>query len=198
MNYLAHLLLADDSDASRVGNLLGDFTRGLISDLEKQFPPEIIKGIRMHRAVDQFTDSHPLFRQARLLLAKERRRFAGIIVDIFFDHFLCKHWSKFSTIPLNIFITDIYHALERHPEWLTGRLKEVFPVMRNEDWLSRYATLEGIENTLKRVSKRSTKLSAIANGTDDLRKNTEDFEELFLAFMPSLLAFTTQWKQENH
>ncbi len=76
MNYLAHLLLAADADASRAGNLLGDFTRGSIDELAKIYPAEVIRGIRMHRAVDRFTDSHPIFKECRILLSPERRRFA--------------------------------------------------------------------------------------------------------------------------
>lgn len=197
MNYLAHLLLADDNDASRVGNLLGDFTRGPISELEKQFPSEVVRGIRMHRAVDRYTDDHPLFKQAKQLLAPERRRFAGIIVDVFFDHFLCLHWQNFSTTSLKDFIADAYHALETHPEWHAGRLKEAFPYMKNEDWLARYMSVEGIGATLRRISKRSPRLGAIANGAEDLEKNYEAFDQIFSNFMPELIQFVRDWKKEN-
>ena len=95
MNYLAHLLLADDTDASRIGNLLGDFATGTIESLAERYPPEILRGIKMHRAVDRFTDSHEVFKHARNLLAPGRRRFAGIIIDIIFDHYLCKLCSRY-------------------------------------------------------------------------------------------------------
>jgi acyl carrier protein phosphodiesterase len=197
MNYLAHLLLADDTDASRIGNLLGDFTRGSISNLEKKYPAELVRGIRMHRAVDRFTDSHELFKQARTLLAHDRRRFAGIIVDICFDHFLCTHWSDYCDLPLQEFIASVYSALDEHPEWRAGRLADAFPMMRNEDWLARYATLEGIENTLFRVSRRSERVGKIAGGIHDLRENYAEFEKLFHAFMPDLLEFVIDWKKSN-
>ncbi len=197
MNYLAHLLLADDSDASRIGNLLGDFTRGAITDLEHQFPAEVIRGIRMHRAVDRFTDSHEVFRSARELLAPERRRFAGIVVDIIYDHFLCIHWQDYCEVPLEEFIRSVYRALDENPEWHAGRLKKAFPMMRDEDWLARYATIDGIENTLQRVSRRSPRVGAIADGIDDLRENYDAFELLFLDFMPDLLAFVNRWKKDN-
>jgi acyl carrier protein phosphodiesterase len=197
MNYLAHLLLADDSDASRIGNLLGDFTRGLISDLEKKFPAEVVRGIRMHRAVDRFTDSHSAFKSARGLLQPERRRFAGIVVDIFYDHFLCVHWHDYSDIPLADFIASVYRALEEHPEWRAGRLAEVFPLMRDEDWLMRYSTVEGVHNTLLRVSRRSHRIAGIAHASDDLRTHYPSFQALFHRFMPDLLEFAQRWKREN-
>jgi len=70
MNYLAHLMLADDSDASRIGNLLGDFTKGTLASLAEVYPDEIIRGIKMHRAVDRFTDSHEVFKNSRALIAQ--------------------------------------------------------------------------------------------------------------------------------
>ena len=84
MNYLAHLLLAGPTDASRVGNLLGDFVRGTPESLRGSYPDEVIAGIVMHRELDRFTDDHPAFQEARELLDPEHRRFAGIIIDIFF------------------------------------------------------------------------------------------------------------------
>lgn len=197
MNYLAHLLLADDSDASRIGNLLGDFTRGPISDLEKQFPAEVIRGIKMHRAVDRFTDSHPIFRKARTLLAPERRRFAGIIIDIFYDHFLCVHWKDYSQVPLPKFIESVYQALDAHPEWRAGRLAKAFPMMRDEDWLTRYATIEGVDDILQRVSRRSPRITKIAESIHDLHENYTAFETHFKRFMPDLLDFVHQWKQKH-
>lgn len=197
MNYLAHLLLADDTDASRIGNLLGDFTRGSIEELATIYPPEVIRGIRMHRAVDRFTDSHETFRKARLLLAPDRRRFAGIIVDIIFDHYLCLHWKQYSDLPLEQFIEDVYHALEQHPEWHAGRLAEAFPMMRSENWLLTYSSIDGIALTLKRVSTRSSRIGQIAGGAEDLKSNYESFESYFHTFMPDLVDFVTDWKKKH-
>jgi len=197
MNYLAHLLLADDSDASRIGNLLGDFTRGPMEELAKLYPAELVRGIKMHRAVDSFTDSHEVFRRSRTLLSPERRRFAGIIVDIFFDHYLCLHWKQYCQLPLEEFIEEVYRALDEHPEWRAGRLAEAFPMMRSENWLMTYTTIEGIGLTLDRVSRRSPRISKIAGGAEDLRENYEAFEKHFHEFMPDLVKFVNDWKKEN-
>lgn len=197
MNYLAHLLLADDTDASRIGNLLGDFTRGSLDELAKFYPEEVVRGIKMHRAIDRFTDDHPIFKKGRALLDSEHSRYAGIVIDIFYDHLLCVHWQKFSTVPLEGFIQQVYHALEQHPEWHAGRLAEVFPSMQSENWLMRYSTLDGIEYTLKRVSQRSPRVIPVASSITALRENYHEFEALFLEFMPELIEFTTQWKKQN-
>jgi acyl carrier protein phosphodiesterase len=197
MNYLAHLLLADDTDASRIGNLLGDFTRGPMEELAKLYPAELVRGIKMHRAVDSFTDAHEVFRRSRILLSPERRRFAGIIVDIFFDHYLCLHWKQYCQSPLEEFIEEVYQALDEHPEWRAGRLADAFPMMRSENWLMTYTTIEGIGLTLDRVSRRSPRISKIAGGAEDLRENYEAFEKKFHEFMPDLVKFADEWKKEN-
>lgn len=197
MNYLAHLLLADNTDASRVGNLLGDFTRGSIDELAEQYPAELVRGIQMHRAVDSFTDNHAVFKECKLLLAAERRRFAGIIVDILFDHYLCKYWHDYSDIPLNDFCQQVYYAFEKHPEWQAGKLREAFPHMKTENWLMAYSSIEGIELTLQRVSRRTPRVGAIAQGIDDFKNNYAEFEEKFHAYMPDLVNFVREWKQQN-
>lgn len=197
MNYLAHLFLAEDTDASRVGNLLGDFARGNIDDLKTRFPLEVVRGIMMHRAIDRYTDSHPEFKKAKSLLAPSRRRFAGIMIDIFFDHFLCKYWQTYSNQDLSEFISEAYQAFERHPDWLEGRLAQDFPRMKNEDWLSRYEKLSGIEETLQRVSQRSKRIQNLADGASDLRKNYAEFEAHFTSFMPQIIKFSEKWLADH-
>ncbi len=197
MNYLAHLLLADDTDASRAGNLLGDFAKGSLDDLAELYPAELVRGIKMHRAVDRYTDNHPIFKECKLLLAKERRRFAGIIIDILFDHYLCKHWEKYHTLSLDKFCQQVYQTFEKHPEWRAGRLREAFPYMQQENWLTNYATVDGIALTLQRVSRRTPRVSGIAEGIKDFRKHYTEFEEKFHSFMPELVDFVKQWKEEN-
>ncbi|MDG1358072.1 MAG: ACP phosphodiesterase [Akkermansiaceae bacterium] len=197
MNYLAHLVLADDSDASRIGNLLGDFTKGTIASLAEIYPAEIIRGIKMHRAVDRFTDSHPVFKNTKLLLESKRRRFSGVIIDIIFDHHLSVHWQDYHHQPLESFIQDIYQAIDNHPEWQAGRLAEIFPSMKHENWLHTYNSIEGIALTLDRVSRRGKRTAQIADGIIDLRENYAQFEANFRTFMPSLLDFTDTWKKQH-
>ena len=197
MNYLAHLLLADDTDASRVGNLLGDFTRGSLEDLAKIYPEELVRGIKMHRAVDSYTDSHAVFKECKLLLAPERRRFAGVIVDIFFDHYLCQQWGDYCSVTLDDFCAQVYSDFETHPEWLAGRLKDAFPLMRKQNWLMAYASVEGIELTLQRVAQRSPRVVGIADGIKDFKENYSEFELKFNSFMPDLVEFVRKWKESN-
>lgn len=192
MNFLAHLYLAAPTDASRIGNLLGDFARGTPESLRDRFPPEVLDGIVMHRKLDRFTDGHPAFHEARDLLAPERRRFAGIVVDVIFDHFLSIHWTEFSDQPLPDFLQEIYDAFDRHPDWLGEELGPLVPRIKQENWLMSYATLDGIALTFGRIASRSPRLAPIAGTRDDLVAHYQSFDRAFHEFFPDVRAYAKE------
>ena len=186
INFLAHLYLAAPTDASRIGNVLGDFVKGTPDSLRGRFPDEVVHGILMHRSLDRFTDAHPAFRESRALLAPERRRFAGIIVDVIFDHFLALHWETFSDVPLTDFIAEMYHTLARHPDWLDDTLRAILPRMREENWLHSYTTLEGLGLTFRRIARRSPRTTPVAGSLEDLTAHYQSFDHAFHQFFPDV------------
>ncbi|OUV15817.1 MAG: hypothetical protein CBC46_04550 [Verrucomicrobiaceae bacterium TMED86] len=189
MNFLAHFHLAKNTDASRVGALLGDFVRGTPESLRKQFPDEVIDGIMLHRAVDQFTDSHTSFLDAKKFLSPERRRFAGIIIDIFFDHFLAHHWQEYSDGPLNLFISEVHRILDRRTDWLTPELEALVPRMQAENWLGTYGTIDGLALTFRRISSRREFLSPLVGAEEDLTSHYHSFSKAFHIFYPQVMEF---------
>ena len=193
LNFLAHLLLAGPTDASRIGNLLGDFVKGPPDSLRGDLPDAVIDGIVMHRALDVFTDAHPSFREARTLLAPERRRFAGIIVDVIFDHFLAVHWEEFADEPLHRFLDGVYATLDRHPDWLAGGLGRILPRMKEENWLYSYATLDGLGLTFARISRRSGRTGPIAGATAELTAHYHTFDHAFQRFFPDARKEAARW-----
>lgn len=188
MNFLAHLHLAAPTDASRIGNLLGDFAKGTPDSLRERLPAEVVRGIVMHRSLDVFTDRHPAFRRARDLLSPERRRFAGVVIDVVFDHFLAVQWESFAPQPLDLFIAEIHAALDRHPEWLGPELTRILPRMKNENWLHSYGSLEGLDCTFRRISRRSPRTGPIAGSAADLADHYATFERFFRDFYPDAQA----------
>src|SRR6476469_1163611 len=110
MNYLAHLYLADNSPESILGNLLGDFVK--CQAAFNIYPIAIKKGIQLHRQVDAYTDSHAVVRESKKLISNINKRYAGIIIDVFYDHFLAKNWLTYSSIPLNEFAANVYAILQ--------------------------------------------------------------------------------------
>lgn len=198
MNYLAHLALipsnsGERSDALRIGNLLGDFIKGTESSLRLQLPADLVDGIILHRAIDKFTDSHPAFLASKQLLAPERRRYAGVVVDIIYDHFLSLHWEKYHTGKLDQFISNIYTILDTNKEWQLGKLKEAFPSLKAQNWLASYATREGIHETFRRVSQRGKFTTPIAETHIDFNDHYHSFEEHFHLIYKDLIDYTQKF-----
>ena len=189
MNFLAHFHLAHPSDASRTGALLGDFIRGPRESLLETYPGDLVDGIMLHREIDAFTDSHPVFLKAKMLLAPQRRRFAGIIIDVFFDHFLAQNWADYSSQSLPEFIKDIYEVLERQNHWMTPELSRIIPRMQSENWLGTYGTIEGLALTFRRISRRRDFLEVLIGSEEDLTNHCHSMGKAFRKFYPEALAF---------
>lgn len=190
MNYLAHIYLAGDSDESILGNLLGDFVKGPIGN---GYHPEIIKGIRTHRKVDVFTDSHEMFLASKRLISPQRRRFAGIIIDLAFDHFLTRNWSSYSSEDLTGLIENTYELLRRHRGILPEKLQLFLPRMIDEDWLGSYRELEGIGKTIDRISgrlkRRFKRENTMTGSLEEVELNYDALEQNFNEFFPELVSF---------
>ena len=185
MNYLAHLFLSKESSEAMLGAMLGDFVKGADKN---NYPPNVRRGIELHRQIDSFTDAHEIVLAAKRQFAPERRRFAGIALDIFYDHCLAKNWSQFSAIPLRTFTNNVYETLKIQHEFLPEKMQQMAPVMIAQDWLASYEKLEWIELTLQRMSRRLTRGAPLADGIIDLRTNYQEFEQSFFRLFPEMIA----------
>lgn len=185
MNYLAHVFLADNTPEALVGAMLGDFVKGAAKN---NYAPLIQRNIELHRQIDAYTDAHPIVRAAKTVIAPERRRFAGILLDIFYDHYLARHWSRFSPLALPVFTQQVYAALQAHHALLPERLQKMLPYMRAEDWLASYAQVTWIEVTLERLGRRLRPGNPLAGSVAELQQHYARFESDFLTFFPELHA----------
>lgn len=190
MNYLAHLHLAEDNDAALVGNLLGDFVKGR---LDPRLDSPIHRGIKLHRAVDRFTDAHPIHQRSRQRMSAKRRRYAGIIVDMAYDHFLARHWSRFRDDPLEAFAKRVYAALYRYYAELTPSLRQMLPHMAREDWLTAYRDLDSIGLALDRLSLRLSHPSPLPGAVTEIRGVYCELEADFMQLLPELERFTKSY-----
>jgi acyl carrier protein phosphodiesterase len=163
MNYLAHLFLSEGTPESLIGNLLGDFVKGTAVNL---YPEEIIKGIDLHRKVDSYTDSHAIVRSSKSLICSQRRRFAGVLIDVFYDHFLAKNWREYSEIPLREFSLCVYKILQDSRDILPESLKQVMPAIIDRDLLGSYKEIGGIDRALNRMSLRIKRTNNLAGGIE--------------------------------
>lgn len=190
MNYLAHLYLSEDSDDSILGSIIADFVKGPLVD---QYPREILTAINTHRKVDAFTDAHQIVLKSRTLFSPKRRRFAGIIIDVVFDHFLAKNWSSYSKLELDTFINQSYSILKRYKRLLPADLKFVVPRMIEEDWLGSYRYLDAIGVTLDRISKRIerrfNRKNNLRGAIGEVKLNYGELRAHFERFFPQLISY---------
>jgi len=190
MNYLAHLLLAGEDPDKKLGALMGDFTRGRLENLARQYPPGIMQGIAVHRRIDLFTDRHSRFMQSKARFSETRRRYAGIIVDIVYDHFLSRHWDRFSVIDRREFISDVYDLLERNHHRLPERLQRASTLMITQDWLGSYHHIDQIGGVYDRMSRRLRHPNTLTGSLEEVREHYPDLERDFADFFPALVDHT--------
>ncbi|OED42192.1 hypothetical protein AB833_07780 [Chromatiales bacterium (ex Bugula neritina AB1)] len=184
MNFLAHVFFAYGEPAAMVGQLCGDFVRG--SNLAR-FPAAIQNGIRLHRAIDSFTDRHPLNRQARDLFVAPHRRVAGIITDVAYDHFLAKQWDQHCSTGLSDYATMVSAALRQYEDVLPDNLKRFAPYLESEKILQRNIEKAQIDLTLQRISGRRKSMLPLATAAPQLWENEPRLNQIFDEFFPLLM-----------
>ena len=189
MNYLAHLLLAENTPESRIGNLLGDFVKGQIDIKNSSYNEVIVKGIRTHYKVDFFTDKHEIFKQSKQRIYQSQGRFSSVLVDVFYDHFLANHWQLFSSEKLETFADKIYITLQKSHHLLPQKLQLILPRIILENWLVSYRQIEGIKRTCTRLGQRIKRANNCAIAHHDLRVNYQELEADFLTFFPQLVKY---------
>jgi acyl carrier protein phosphodiesterase len=197
MNYLAHVYLSRHSPESLIGGLLGDFVKGRALD---RYPPAVRGGIFLHRAIDRYTDAHEVVEVSRSRVSRERRRFAGIMVDVFYDHFLARHWRTWCATPLEDFTQQVYATLTPHRASFPERLQRVLPRMAGDDWLSAYRepwAVDAALNGIARRFKRFPRARVLTGGARELEQQYSHFEADFLAFFPELIDFVERYHTES-
>ena len=185
MNYLAHAALAQPQPQSLVGNLLGDFCKGVAIDTLAQ---PIQAGLANHRAVDRFTDSHPLVREARACFSTERRRFAPVALDVLFDHFLIRHWQQFYATSYPQAKSELYLQLATAEPLMPEAMAVVMRKVRQQDWLAAYQQLEGVAMALDRIAQRIRFTNRFSGAGQDIERHYPRLEQAFLSFYPELQA----------
>ncbi len=186
MNYLAHLHLGGQEPEQLLGSLYGDFVKGR---LEGRYSPKLQAAIALHRQIDAFTDSHPVVLRALGRFPTQRRRYAGIIVDVFFDHCLARHWGDYSDLALRQYTAGVYRVLAAEPD-LPGRLARMAPYMIADDWLGSYQAFEVLEQVFNGISRRLSKPEGMLGAMAEVRELYEPLTEDFREFYPILQAFS--------
>lgn len=185
MNWLAHLLLSDPTPAFRLGGILPDFaSSSALTDL----PPEFQRGVHRHRQIDAYTDAHPVFRRSVQRFEPPLRRFGGILIDIFYDHFVSREWTSLSDVPLSDFLAEVYASIESHradlPEVAYHRLVDV----QTHNYLGSYGSMEGLTRTLDGLGHRFRRPVDLVPAMAVFQQHYAAFQSDFRSFFPDLCA----------
>lgn len=193
MNFLAHIYLSGNNDLVKIGNFMADGIRG---KHYQHLPPEVQKGIVLHRAIDTFTDIHPVFRQSTKRLHGRYHHYSGVIVDVFYDHFLAKNWAHYSDEKLGDFVDRFYQSLDDHYDILTDKAKGMMPYMTRHNWLWNYQFKEGIARILFQMDQRTKNHSNMRYSIEELEEHYDKFEAEFRLFFEDLENYARQKSAE--
>ncbi len=189
MNFLAHIYLSFEDDEITIGNFIADSIRG---NKFKHLPERVQTGIMLHRQIDTFTDAHPTVRQSTKRLHENYGHYSGIIVDIFYDHYLAKNWKTYSDTPLDVFVDNFYDLLEDNYEILPIGVQRMMPYMISDNWIFNYSKMDGIARVLNGMNRRTKNKSKMNFAILDLEKHYNAFEKEFTSFFEDLTAFSKQ------
>ena len=191
MNFLAHLSLSGTDPEVLVGNFIGDFVKGRA--MLKTFEPGIVKGIELHRGIDFYTDNHYVVHQSKNRLRPKYHHYAGVIVDMFYDHFLAANWKTYYPQDLQDFASKAYHVLQQHDSILPEQVKRLLPYIIEGNWLVGYSTTEGIHRALSGMANRTHYESKMNEAVGDLNLYYKEFKSEFELFFPDLQRLAGQW-----
>jgi acyl carrier protein phosphodiesterase len=188
MNFLAHIFLSGNSEGLIIGNFIADSVKG--SDY-KNYPPEIQKGILLHRMIDTFTDTHPVVEESKKRLRVKYRKYSSVIVDIYYDHYLAINWNNYSSTKLDHYTQNIYRIIKKNHSLLPEKSAQFAKYMFRYNILEAYSTFGGIEQVLKGMAARAKFESNMEFAIEDLKEHYLLFEKEFIIFFKELQEFVS-------
>ncbi len=194
MNWLAHIFLSDDDAEYRIGNVVADWVKG---DARRALNAGIQRGIACHLQIDLFTDSNEIVRHSQSLIQPPYRRFAAVLVDVFYDHFLATDWPRYCDTRLSDWIQRVYEQFRTYDGDMEPQLRSGLYRMGTSDWLSSYLTIEGIDMILKNMSRRLSRPTVMGDAATELRAHYDALREDFHIFFPQLQAHIRDWQTKQ-
>jgi acyl carrier protein phosphodiesterase len=191
MNFLAHALLAGEAPALIVGGVVGDWIKG---HLPAGLPDDLAQGAALHRAIDHFAETHPAFCRSRTRVSPARRRYAGVLVDVFYDHLLAQNWATIHQQPLDEYCEAVYGLIRERLNDIPASAHPALMLMAQENWLTSYAQIEGIADVLARMSRRARQPNPLMQGELELLADVEGFTGDFYAWLTDAREFCRQWR----
>ncbi len=195
LNFLAHALLAGDQPALIVGGVSGDWIKGT---LPGALPSDLARGVALHRAIDSYAETNPAFCRSRARFSPQRRRYAGILVDIFYDHLLAQNWAALHHQTLHSYSSFVYGLIGVRLKDLPSEAHGALKMMAHEDWLSSYAHIEGIADVLQRMSHRARQPNPLAHGEQEFLADIDGFTSDFEEWLVTTQEFAQNWRETSN
>lgn len=189
MNCLAHIYLSNNNPDITIGNFIADHVKG--NDFNN-YPVGIQKGITLHRAIDSFTDQHPIVELTKQHIRPSQKKYTPVVADIYYDHYLAANWHLFSTIPLETFAGNFYKLTDEYANQLPVRTANMLMYMRQQNWLVNYASLDGLQRVFNGMSNRVNFQNNMQNAVTDLKSNYQEIGEEFKLFFQELTVFVIE------
>lgn len=189
MNLLFHMYLSGHDPEILVGNFMGDFVKGPLGDT---YPPGIRQGLMLHRKIDSFAQRDTSFQTSRLRLSPYYGLYRGVLVDLFYDHFLAKYWDSWSETPFPDYVARTRIIIEKRLGIMPKQLQEFVPIIFNE-LLPSYMSVTGIDSALKRMSRRVRRQNPLAEGSLELTRHYEGIKTDFEQFIMAAQQFSTDF-----
>ncbi len=183
MNFLAHIYLSGENDLLKIGNFMADSIRG---NRYLEYPDELRKGILLHRYIDTFTDAHPIYRKSKHRFHEKYGHYAGVIMDIVYDHFLAKNWDSYFNENLEVYAENFYILMRRNFDILTPKTQNLLPYMMDQNWLVQYASLEGLEIILFQMDYRTKHRVNMQEAIVEVQLHYNELETEFTLFFEEL------------
>lgn len=189
MNFLFHMYLSGEDPQILVGNFMGDFVKGPLQD---KYPVSVLQGLRLHRKIDSFAQQNPDFQTSRLRLSPDYGLYRGVLVDLFYDHFLAQEWGSWSKIPYPVYLSQARTIVDQHLSVMPQQLQGFVPVIF-EELLPSYKSIAGISSALKRMSRRIKRPNPLGEGGAELALHYEEIRADFERFIPAARCFTADF-----
>lgn len=183
MNFLAHLYLSGPHPETICGNFIGDGVKGKIEGI---YPADVQKGIALHRFIDTYTDNHPVTAEARKLIRPHFRKYSGVVLDVYFDHFLGINWHKYHPQKLEHFVEAVELILESFEPTMPPKTKRFYHYMKSYQWLLNYRELQTLTEVFQGMASRTPFVSNMENAVVVLKEHYTELEDSFSTFFPEL------------
>jgi acyl carrier protein phosphodiesterase len=190
MNYLAHCVLSGKDPEVLFGNFIADSVRGRAAS---GYPLRMLRGIQLHRAIDTYTDAHPLVRHSKSLLWATQKHYAAVVVDLVYDHFLAAHFEQLFKRSLWHYTQEVYAIIDSFAAYMPPRVQHFFPYMKKQNWLYEYRRREGLHRALEGIGRRSRYANRLSVAIRDIEQHYEALKNDFFAFFPEVQQFSKQW-----